>query len=303
MPIFISYSHEDAAFVNKLAPQLVKRNAHVWIDSWELNVGDSILGRVQEAIQDSSALLVVLSRASVASQWCKKELNAGLMRELDEKRVLVLPILVEDCEIPMFLREKMYADFRRNFDVGLKALVEAVAKVTSLDQGRIQSGKGAVDWAEDWSFGDDGLLSLTYTLVESSPDWAYSFLTEITAKCNGEATRRYVDYAKHGMDWVGRMVIAEILSDFANSHELRLLLEDQFPKVAKYLIRDSGSEAEYDVIVRCRRIGEDNGKDQLINAGNYLLRIREQVRKIARKLTPEEKERIKEIARSHVGRM
>lgn len=96
MPVFISYSHADKSFVDTLAAHLVKRNAHVWGDSWELNVGDSIVGRVQEAIQESSALLVVLSKTSVQSEWCKKELSAGLMRELDEKPVIVLPVLLED---------------------------------------------------------------------------------------------------------------------------------------------------------------------------------------------------------------
>ena len=105
MPVFISYSHVDKAFVDKLAKQLVANNAHVWLDRWELNVGDSILNRVQEAIQGASALLIVLSKASVASEWCRREMNAGLMRELDEKRVLVLPVLIEDCDMPVFFRE------------------------------------------------------------------------------------------------------------------------------------------------------------------------------------------------------
>ncbi len=138
MPIFISYSRSDAAFVNNLAAHLVKHNAHVWIDSWELKVGDSIIERVQIAIQDSSALLIVLSKASVESEWCKKELNAGLMRELDEKRVVVLPVLAEECVIPPFLREKKYGDFRTDFDAGLKELVEALAGITAVDQGRLR---------------------------------------------------------------------------------------------------------------------------------------------------------------------
>jgi len=41
------------------------------------------------------------------------------MRELDEKRVVVLPVIVEECDIPLFLREKMYADLRTNFNTGL----------------------------------------------------------------------------------------------------------------------------------------------------------------------------------------
>ena len=75
MAIFISYSHSDEAFVAKLSIELVKHDVHVWIDKWELNVGDSILNWVQRAIKESGALLVVLSKASVASNWCNKELN------------------------------------------------------------------------------------------------------------------------------------------------------------------------------------------------------------------------------------
>ena len=116
MPVFISYSHQDKNFVEKFASQLVANKAKVWLDTWELNVGDSLITRVQEAISGASALLVILSKTSVASEWCKKELSSGLIRELEEKRVVVLPVLIEDCEIPMFLRDKLYADFRDNFD-------------------------------------------------------------------------------------------------------------------------------------------------------------------------------------------
>jgi hypothetical protein len=147
--IFISYSHTDKAFVHKLALRLIQHNAHVWIDSWELNVGDSLIPRIQQAIQESAALLIVLSKASVESEWCKKELNADLMRELDEKRVLVLPVLVEDCDIPLFLREKMYADFRASFDIGVRAIVPALARFTNPDQGRFAEGKANTELGEE----------------------------------------------------------------------------------------------------------------------------------------------------------
>lgn len=136
MPVFISYSHENEVFVNKLAAHLIKAKANVWVDQWELHVGDSLIAKIQMAIQQSSALIVVLSKASVASEWCKKELNAGLIRELEEKRVVVLPLLLEDCEIPLFLRDKMYADFRTNFDRGLSQVLESISRVTSDTLGR-----------------------------------------------------------------------------------------------------------------------------------------------------------------------
>ena len=46
------------------------------------------------------------------------------MRELTERRVIVLPILLEECEIPVLLREKKYADFSRNYRDGFNSLLE-----------------------------------------------------------------------------------------------------------------------------------------------------------------------------------
>ena len=80
MPIFISYSHDNKEFVDQLAMQLVHRNVNVWLDRWELSIGDSIIDKVQEAVDGASALLVILSKASIASEWCKKELSSGFLR-------------------------------------------------------------------------------------------------------------------------------------------------------------------------------------------------------------------------------
>ena len=299
MPIFISYSHVDASFVDKLATALVKQNASVWVDRWELNVGDSILSRVQEAIHESDALLVVLSKASVASEWCKKELNAGLMRELDEKRVVVLPVLVEDCEIPIFLREKMYADFRKGFARGLKAISEAVAKLTNIGEGRFRSASNTIDWAQDWGYRDDGLFFLNSTLVEFSPDLPFTFLTEIIAVCNQAATLSYRDYEEAGLGWVGRLIIAESIAEAARERKLKLRLQDQFPQSMAVEVRDKSSSAAYHIFITSRRLGNDNGKDQLLTVGNYLSQIVEKMRRGSRKATEQELRRLKEISARH----
>ena len=291
MPIFISYSHADKAFVNKLASNLVKHDAHVWVDTWELNVGDSILNRAQEAIRDSSALLIVLSKASVASEWCKKELSAGLMRELDEKRVVVLPVLVEDCEIPVFLREKMYADFRKDFKTGLKALVEAVARVTKIDQGRLKAGKSQVDWSETWGYADK-LFQIDYTLSESNPDWLFTLLTEISISCDARGTKRYEQYEEQNLGWFGRSAITEFLCEFATTKKIEMVLTDQHPQIMKVQLADPERNVAYKVQIRCRRMGEDNGKDQLVRIANYMEMIRDHIRTTARKPTQQEIERL-----------
>ena len=297
MPVFISYSHSDEQIVNKLAAHLVKHNANVWVDTWELNVGDSILNKVQDAIQESSALLVILSKASVESEWCKKELSAGLMRELDEKRVVVLPVIVEDCDIPIFLREKMYADLRADFDVGLHKILDAIAKVTNAYQGRLEGDEGFVDWSEDWGYTDD-LFHLRFTIVNTSTVLPMTFLTQVYVFCNEVATNRYRRYEAAGLDWIGKAMIAEALFDFGEKDNYRLILDSQFSQELKATIADPKTGSRYDVVCESRKMGQDNGKDQLINISEYLKGIREYIRSVSRKPTREEVMKIHEIVTS-----
>lgn len=122
--VFISYSSKDRDFVERLATDLKSRGLYVWFDQWELKVGDSLIEKINAGITSQDYLVVVLSKTSVRSQWVMKELNAALMKELTERRVVVLPILIEDCDIPTLLSEKVYADFRDDYSSGLDRLLD-----------------------------------------------------------------------------------------------------------------------------------------------------------------------------------
>jgi hypothetical protein len=295
MAIFVSYSRIDADFVNTLATELVKNNANVWIDTWELNIGDSLIERIQNAIENAGALLVVLSKASVESEWCKKELSAGLIRELEEKRVVVLPVLKEDCKIPTFLRDKLYADFRTNFEKGFNDLLAAIAKVTNPEQGRIRSGNSLTDWGETWGIDDEGFFHVDYELVEAVKDFPFILLTSISVVCNDAATRRYRQYAEAGLDWYGRQMIAESLAVLSEGEPIQVHLEDANPKIVGLELRDKTTERAYFITIRCRRLGEDNGKDQLVTVSNYFRQIADYIGSISRKPTIEELSRLTEI--------
>jgi hypothetical protein len=294
MPVFISYSHSDATLVNTLAAHLVKHNASVWIDTWELNVGDSIVNKVQDAIDGACALLVILSKASVQSEWCKKELSAGLMRELDEKRVVVLPVIVEDCTIPIFLREKMYADLRHDFDSGLRAILDAIGSVTNANQSRLQNADVTLDWAVDWSFVGD-LFELRFTIIQSSTALPMTFLTTIQTTCNDEGTRRYLKYQAAGLDWMGRIVIANCLEELGKQEAFRIILDDQFPKRLRAAIGDPKRGIRYEVLMESRKLGQDNGKDQVVNISDYLVQIGNYLRSVTRKPTKDEFEKLLQI--------
>ncbi len=300
MPVFISYSHADKDFVDLLATHLIKAKAHVWVDRWELHVGDSLISKIQQAIQKASALIVVLSNASVNSEWCKKELNVGLVRELEEKRVIVLPLLLEKCEIPLFLREKMCADFRNNFDDGIKQVLETIAKVTSDTLGRIDEPEWNIDWAIDW-YEIEEKFCLRLTLIEQAEDKPYTCLTEINLIANDVATSRYKEYEAVGLDFVGRQILLETLKESQEFGGLQMLITDNFPQTKELVAYDPKTKSRLDVVISCRRLGEDTGRDVILHIGRQVSGIIEHMLHNVRPLTQEEKRKVIEISSRPIG--
>jgi len=121
--VFLSHSTKDRHFVERLAQDLDSRGISVWFSEWEIKVGDSLNDRINTAISESGYLAVILSENSVNSAWVKKELNAALEEELSRRSVFVLPILIDECPIPVLLKDKLYADFRSNYSDGLRTLL------------------------------------------------------------------------------------------------------------------------------------------------------------------------------------
>lgn len=277
MPIFISYSREDSAFVDTLAKNLVMQRHNIWMDRWELSVGDSLIEKIQNALTASSAILVILSKNSVVSEWCKKELNSGLIRELAERQVLLLPCVVDDCEIPLFLRDKLYADFRRDADEAFTQLHNSLLRITNRQQGRSESPDFHTDWAYDWKTGKkSGLWYFEWCFVDHSAELEYCVLTRCQIACNDIASSRFTLLTKEARQEYIRDSLARVVN-VTSEKKLKILLKDAFEKVETLFIGAPGSEAWY-VEISSRRLGIDTGKDTLMHVDQILERALEYMR-------------------------
>lgn len=124
--IFLSHSSKDKTFARRLAADLTAYGLRVWIDEAEMQVGDSLIGRLEDAIDEMEYLAVILSPHSVESEWVLKEVRMAMHREIAGKKVVVLPLLYQDCVLPGFLRDKIYVDFRNadDYEQGVQAIVK-----------------------------------------------------------------------------------------------------------------------------------------------------------------------------------
>ncbi len=296
MPVFISYSHTDAELVDRLAVAMVQARTHVWVDRWELKVGDSLLDRIQREISVADALVVVLSKASVSSEWCRRELNAGLVRELEEKQILVLPALLEDCAVPLFLKDKLFADFRGDFERGLRQVRAAVAKYTSTDRARSVVDDGITDWALDWG-SLFGRRFIQMTFVQHQPTQEHTVFTTVQAFPNDGALRRIEQFAQGGLGWLGNHFAAEFIAGAADEADLRAVVTDRRPVVKEFVVADEEAGIRYDCIVTCRLLGNDPGNDILVNVGALLGAGIKHIAIAARPLTASELQFVDQLRR------
>ena len=268
--LFISYSSSDHAFAEKLARAITLRGKDVWFDRWEIKVGDSLLDKIEGGIGTSSYVGVVLSRASVASKWVREELKAALARERGGDRVVVVPILAEDCEIPLFLQDKRYADFRANFDEALAELLRRLEPPDVASHGRIDAGLHHNDYAIDWDF-KPGKHRMTLEMFSYGPSSPYSVSCSIAIAPNAACETRLDTYDREGFGWFSGIMMLGALVEVSEKSDPRILIESNTQVHRGYDYLDPKTGRGMDIHFRARRLGpEVEGRDVLFEWGSVV---------------------------------
>ena len=89
---FISYSTEDQEFAQRLCFDLQERGIRCWFAKHDIQVGKKIHEQIETAIRVYDRLLLILSNASMSSEWVKTEIPNARQREVREKRRMLFPI-------------------------------------------------------------------------------------------------------------------------------------------------------------------------------------------------------------------
>jgi hypothetical protein len=129
--VFVSYSQSDRPLVTKFAEDLRARKVSLWYDRWEMRPGDTLRERISDGIAQARTFMVLLTPASLASDWVNYELNVGMLREIEGAQLRVVPVLaggVDVKEIPVDLRTKYCLDIssRDGYAAALDQLVDLI---------------------------------------------------------------------------------------------------------------------------------------------------------------------------------
>ncbi|HEX4947166.1 MAG TPA: TIR domain-containing protein [Blastocatellia bacterium] len=110
--VFLSHSSKDKEAVRDLADRLAADGVRVWFDEWEILPGDPILHKIEDGLEQSRTLVLVMSRNAFASEWVTLERHTAMFRDPTNQQRRFIPVLLEDTEIKNTLRQYAYVDWR-----------------------------------------------------------------------------------------------------------------------------------------------------------------------------------------------
>jgi hypothetical protein len=86
---FLSFAYEDRALAEAIANLLMENGVNTWWAEWEIRAGDSLRQKIDAGLRDFTHFIALLTPRSIHKPWVQLELDAGLVRKLNEGTQLI----------------------------------------------------------------------------------------------------------------------------------------------------------------------------------------------------------------------
>lgn len=132
--VFVSHASEDKTrFVEQFALRLRERGIDAWYDKWEMQPGDSLVDRIfEEGLKNATVVVCIISKVSVTKPWVREEINTSFVQKIG-KLVRILPVVIDECDVPMALRSILYERIKDTSSYD-KEFDRIVSSILGLDQ-------------------------------------------------------------------------------------------------------------------------------------------------------------------------
>jgi hypothetical protein len=123
--VFLSHASEDKRQVRNLCNRLRDDGFDPWLDEERLLPGQDWNLEIEKALRASDAILLCFSQLSVAKEgYVQREYKRAdsYSEEKPEGTIFTIPVRLDDCEIPHFIRDKQWVDYPAGYDRLVQAL-------------------------------------------------------------------------------------------------------------------------------------------------------------------------------------
>ena len=80
----MSFAWEDRELAKTIADTLQANGIETWWAEWEIRAGDSLRQKIDEGLKNCTIFLVLLTPKSIKKPWVNQEMDAGLIRKIQD---------------------------------------------------------------------------------------------------------------------------------------------------------------------------------------------------------------------------
>lgn len=134
---FLCHASDDKPVIREIYSMLKQDKVIPWLDEVDILGGQNWDLEIRRAVRKSDVILVCLSSSSVGKEsYIQKEIRFALdiADEKPEDTIFIIPIRLDDCEIPESLRKWQWIDYRQS-DWHTKMIHALRERAHSLDLG------------------------------------------------------------------------------------------------------------------------------------------------------------------------
>jgi hypothetical protein len=127
---FLSYAFEDRDLAKHIAEGLMANGVDTWWAEWEIGSGDSLRRKIEEGLTKCTHFIVLLTTTSINKPWVNQEMDAGLVRKIEERcRFIPLRHGLAAKDLPPLLSGMLAPEIDANC-TQLPALINEIHGVT-----------------------------------------------------------------------------------------------------------------------------------------------------------------------------
>lgn len=112
--VFISHASEDNLAAKRLSKRLKDDGFDSWLDLDRILPGQDWNLEIEKGLRASGAILLCFSKVSIAKEGYIQREYKRAMRILEEKpegTIFVIPVRLDDCQMPNFISELQWVDY------------------------------------------------------------------------------------------------------------------------------------------------------------------------------------------------
>ncbi|MFZ4863982.1 TIR domain-containing protein [Sphingobacterium sp. Mn56C] len=130
--IYLSYSFQDKAKAEFIASHLHNTGFDVISDYRNISSDKYMFDEIRYSLQSSDFVLILLSKSLFESSYFKFEYSKDFFYHTRQRKVTIIPVLIEKCDIPSDFLEYELFNLTNDFEKGFEKLLKRIVAIPEI---------------------------------------------------------------------------------------------------------------------------------------------------------------------------